>query len=81
MLGLHKCTASINECQWVPFFPHGGIQLHTSASYSLPYQMPFCETAPLLTSVTQQQNVMDYLWEPLLLYHQQLHLALWANMI
>jgi len=25
--------------------------------------MPFCQTAPLLPSVTQQQNVMKYWWE------------------
>jgi len=25
--------------------------------------MPFCQTAPLLPSVAQQQNVMEYCWE------------------
>jgi len=25
--------------------------------------MPFCQTAPLLPSVTQQQTVMDYWWD------------------
>ena len=25
--------------------------------------MPFCQTAPLLPSVTQQQNVTEYWWE------------------
>ena len=28
------------------------------ASYTLPRQTPLCQTAPLLPSVTQQQNVM-----------------------
>ena len=28
--------------------------------------MPFCQTAPLLLSVTQQQNVMEYWWEGLI---------------
>ena len=59
-------SASINECQWVPFFLHGGIKfirLHMIASSALPYQMPFCQTAPLLPSVMQQQNVMEYCWE------------------
>jgi len=28
-----------------------------------PCQMPLCQTAPLLPSVTQQQNVMGYWWE------------------
>jgi len=29
----------------------------------LPCQMPFCHTAPLLPSVTQQQHVTGYGWE------------------
>jgi len=45
------------------FFPSGGIQLYTFASYTLLCQVPFCQTAPLLSSVTQQQNVMEYWWE------------------
>jgi len=44
------------------FFPHGGIQFHIFASYACPCQMPFCQCAPLLPSVTWQQNVMDY-WQ------------------
>lgn len=35
-LGLHQYSASIDECQWAPFFSHGGIQLHTCASSALP---------------------------------------------
>ena len=34
-----------------------------SASHALPYQMPFCQTAPLLPTVIQQQQVMRYWWE------------------
>ena len=41
---------------------HGGIQQHTFASSTLPRQTPFCRTAPLLSSVTRQQNVMEY-WQ------------------
>ena len=63
LFGLHKRSASANECQWVPFFPHEGIQWHTSVSYVLPCQMPFCQTAPLLPSVTVKQNVLEYWWE------------------
>jgi len=33
LFGLQKCSASNNECQWVSFFLHGGIQWHTSVSY------------------------------------------------
>ena len=42
---------------------HGGIQWHTFASSALPCQTPFCQTAPLLLSVTQQQHVIGYWWE------------------
>jgi len=33
------------------------------ASYTVPCQTPFCQTATLLPSVLQQQNVMEYWWE------------------
>jgi hypothetical protein len=39
-----------------------GIQLHIFAPYALPYQMPFCQNAPLLSSVAQQQNLTEY-WQ------------------
>ena len=42
------------------FFPHGGIQLHTFASCTLPCQTPFCQTAPLLSSVARQENLKEY---------------------
>jgi len=42
------------------FFPHRGIQLHTFASYALPCQTPFCQTAPPLSSVAWQQNITEY---------------------
>jgi len=63
VLGPHKCSASVNECQCVQFFLLGGIQLHTFALYALWHQTPFCQTVPLLPSVAQQQNIMEYLWE------------------
>ena len=62
LFGLHKCSASTNECQWVQCF-HGRIQWHTFASHALPYQMSFCQTAPLVPSVTEQQHVMGYWWK------------------
>jgi len=49
---------SINDCG-CHFFLNEGIQQHTFGSYTLP---SFCQTAPLLPSVTQQQNVMEY-WQ------------------
>ena len=63
LFGLHKCSASFDECQWVNFFPHGGIQWCTFASYAVLCHMPFCQTAPLLPSVTWQEHVMEYWWE------------------
>ena len=39
---------------------HGGLQLLTFASYSLPHQMSVCQTAPLLPSVIWQQHVTEY---------------------
>ena len=54
---------SASECQWLTFFLHGGIQSRTFAPYSLPCQTPLCQIAPLLPSVTQQQNVVGYWWE------------------
>ena len=66
-----------NKCQWVPFFLNGGIQWHTFASWAPPCQMPLCQTAPLLPSVTQQQNVTGILvgrFGLCCLFHQHLPL-------
>ena len=45
------------------FFPHGRVHFHLFASYALPRQTLLFHTAPLLLSVTWQQNVMEYWWE------------------
>jgi len=63
LLGLHQRSASIYECQWVPFFPHGGIQSCSFVSATLPCQAQFRHNDPLLPSVIQQQNVTEYWWE------------------
>jgi hypothetical protein len=60
VFGLCNHSASVGECHWVKFFPHGGIQLHTFVSYALPCQAPFCQTDPLLSSVAWQQNLTEY---------------------
>ena len=39
------------------------MQFHTFPLSELPCQMPLCQTAPLLSSVTQQQHVMEYWWK------------------
>lgn len=54
-----------SKCQWMSL---GSIFFHmekcknTFASCTLPDQVPFCQTAPWLPSVTQQPNVMGYWW-------------------
>jgi len=63
LFGLHQHSASVDECHCLWFFPQGGIQRHTFASYTLPHQMPFCQTVSLLLSVTWQQNLTEYWWE------------------
>ena len=55
-----KCSTSVKECQWVQFFPYGGIQFHIFASSLLPCQTSFCQIALLLPSATRQQNLMEY---------------------
>jgi len=42
------------------FFCMEEIKDTSFSSYIRPRQTPFCQTAPLLPSVTQQQNVMEY---------------------
>jgi len=69
----------VDECQWEPFFPHGEIQFHTFASSALPCQMPFCQTAPLLSSVEWQQNVKEYWQEGSA--STAIQPTLWANII
>jgi hypothetical protein len=54
-----KRPASVHECRGAIFFPHGGIQLHTFASYALPCQVSFCQTASQLSSAAWQQNLME----------------------
>jgi len=63
LFGLHKCSASIDEWQWAQCFLHEGNQAPPFAPYTLPCQMPLRQSVPLLPSVAQQQNVMEYGWE------------------
>ena len=46
-----QCSASIDECQWVPFFLHGGLQWYTFASYTLPCKTVICCTATKCTGI------------------------------
>jgi len=47
LFGFQKCSASIKKYQWVPFFPHGGIQLRTLVSCSLPKSNAIWSDCPL----------------------------------
>jgi len=57
---MQKASVDVNGYQ---LFHKEESKVHTLLSFSLPYQMPFCTTVPLLPSVTQQQNVTGYWWE------------------
>ena len=56
-INVQQVSTNVNGCH---FWQHEGIQWHTSASYTLSHQMPFCQTVHLLPSVTLQQNVTEY---------------------
>jgi len=75
LFGLHRHSASIDECQWMPLFLHGGIQWHTFSPYTLPCQTPFCQSAPLLPSVTRAQNGIGYWFS---LYCHATNICLWS---
>lgn len=42
LFSLHKCSASVGECQWVPVIQCGGVQWHTFAFSAHQCQSPFC---------------------------------------
>jgi len=59
-INVHQASTNVNGHN---FFPHVGIQLQPFASYTLPCQMPFCQSTALLPFVAQQQHVMGYWWK------------------
>jgi len=59
-INVQLVAVNVNGCH---LFPHGGIQWCTIASYTFPCRTLFCQTASLLPSVTQQQNVTERWWE------------------
>ena len=59
-INIQQVSMNVSGCH---FFPHRGLQFHTFASSTLLCQIPFCQTAPLLPSVTWQQNETEYCWE------------------
>ena len=54
-INVQQVSINNNGCH----FFRRGIQFPTFISYALPCQTPFSQTAPLLPSVTPQQNVMN----------------------
>jgi len=65
---IHCCTSVNIQCESMNvsgchFFHMVEFKFHTFASSALPYYTSFCQTAPLLTSVIQWQNVTEYWWE------------------
>jgi len=58
-------------------------QWQTFPSHAVPYQTPFCQTAPLLPSVAQQQRVTEYWGEDSApsAVSPTLPLMLWTNVI
>ena len=56
-INIQQVLMNVNGCH---FFLHGGIQFHIFASCALPCQTPFCQTVPLLPSVTWHQHVTEY---------------------
>ena len=77
LFAVQKPSASINECQWEHFILYRGIQFHTFASYILPFQTPFCQTAPLLPSVIQQQKKKGTLVGRFSFYCHTTNIHLW----
>ena len=59
-INIQQAVMNVSGCH---VFHRDKIKFHIFASDALPYQMPFCQTAPLLQSVAQQQNVIEYWWE------------------
>lgn len=59
LFGLHKCSASTNECRWLPFSPHGGIHFTCLLHPCFSVRRHFV-SAPLLLSVPQQPKVTEF---------------------
>jgi len=59
-INIQQASVNVDGCH---FFPHERIQWHNFASTTVPGQTPFCQTPPLLPSVTCKQNIGKYWWE------------------
>lgn len=59
-INIQQAQMNVN---WYHFFLHGGIWWPTFASYSLPHQHHFFQTALLLHQPQEKENVMQYWWE------------------
>ena len=80
--GLHKCSASVDECQWMPYFSHGDtfsdilfLHIHFCVRYHS-VRLPLC--CHLSDSNKMQWNIGKVV-QPVLPYHQHLLLTSCAN--
>ena len=62
LFGLHKCSQVLMNISGCHFFCMEELS-STPLHHTLPGQMPLCQPASLLSSVTQQENVMEYCQE------------------
>jgi len=83
-VGLCKCSANTDQCQWVPLFPHGGIQsppplrsIHTPISDTT---LSDCPTAAICHSNKIQWDIGRKV-QPLLPHHQHPPLMPQVNVI
>lgn len=82
LLSLYQCSASINECQWVQFFLHGGIPLHTFSSYALPcekFVLSHCFSVAICCMATKYNGILVGKFS--LYCHTTNILTSWANVI
>lgn len=59
-INVQHVSVNVSGCH---LFSHGRVQWPSSALYTLPCQVLFCQTAPLQPSVAQQQSAMKNWWE------------------
>jgi len=56
-INIQQASVNVNGCHFFSMEEFSDMPIF---SYSLSHQMPFCQTVPLLPSVSLQQNVTEY---------------------
>ena len=80
LFSLCKCSASIDEFQWVPFFPCGGIQWHTFVS-SADAILSECPSAAICCSATKRNGVLEGRFNLYCPISQHVPVMLWTNIM